>query len=178
MKDEQIHKGFAEILASLNRPTDAYKLHSANRLYAQQDYQLLTEFLAVVKENYKSEVLSVDFKGNAEGVRVEINDSVAKMTNEKIRDLIGSGVLDAATRLVLVNAVYFKGNWRKKFDVRNTVKKTFHSSPNTEVQVRLYPGENMAPMSRFGFQKINTLRLFARSGRYDDERSGIPVYRD
>ncbi len=119
----------------LNEAGEGCKLHSANRLYAQKDYELLQEFLAVVRDSYKSDLLSVDFKGNAEGVRGEINDWVAQMTSQKIPNLIGPGMLDSLTRLVLVNAIYFKGIWEKPFKRKRTKRKTFYSSPNAKAKV-------------------------------------------
>ncbi len=133
MKVEDIERGFAGALASLHKHSDVYSLHCANQLYAQQDYRLLDEFLTVVKDIYKCEVLSVDFQGNVEGVRREINDWVAEATKQKMCDLIGLGVLNAATGLVLVNAVYFKGSL-KGFAI-DVVRCTFYTSRQVEIQV-------------------------------------------
>jgi serpin B len=63
-----------------------------------------------------------------------INNWVEKETNDKIKDLIKSGVLNHTTRLVLVNAVYFKGDWAKKFKVESTKKGEFHLANGSPVE--------------------------------------------
>ena len=57
---------------------------------------------------------------------MQINQWVSKTTNNKIADLLAPGTLDSLTRMVLVNAVYFKGNWLNKFDPKNTHKVAFN----------------------------------------------------
>ncbi|XDV39602.1 hypothetical protein PO909_008819, partial [Leuciscus waleckii] len=64
---------------------------------------------------YEAGLEKVDFKNKSEAARVNINKWVEKKTQEKIKDLVPKGVIDGMTKLVLVNAIYFKGDWEKKF---------------------------------------------------------------
>ena len=75
----------------------------------------------------------MDF-GQAEQSRTAINEWVEEQTNKKIQDLISPGSLSALTKLVLVNAIYFKGDWNVKFDKSKTRKGDFHVSPTQTVQ--------------------------------------------
>lgn len=77
------------------------------------------------------------FSGDASGATDLINRWVADNTAQKITKLIPPGVLDHLTRLVLVNAVYFKGDWQKKFDVKDTKEEDFHVSATETVRVPL-----------------------------------------
>ncbi|GFR81355.1 leukocyte elastase inhibitor [Elysia marginata] len=72
-----------------------------------------------------SEPVSADFANAAEGERSKINGWVSQETQDKIKDLIPEGVLNALTRMVIVNAIYFKGNWDAQFDEKRTKPQDF-----------------------------------------------------
>jgi serpin B len=89
---------------------------TANSLWAQQDLSFEQRFLDSLAANYGAGVRLVDYKTAAEDARQAINTWVSKQTNDKIPELIAQGVLDALTRLVLVNAVYLDATWANQFD--------------------------------------------------------------
>ncbi len=97
----------------------------ANRLWGQQGYAFLPEFLTTTKAAYGAELGTLDFKKNADASRKAINTWVADKTNHKITDLLPQGSVTPTTRLVLTNAVYFKGAWRTPFDKKKTNGDTF-----------------------------------------------------
>ncbi|XP_017559457.1 leukocyte elastase inhibitor-like isoform X1 [Pygocentrus nattereri] len=113
---DDIHIGFNKLTTKLNKPGAPYALSLANRLYGEKTYRFVEKFLGDTKTQYHAELETVDFKSNAEAARVNINTWVEKHTQEKIKDLLAKGDVDDLTRLVLVNAIYFKGNWHKKFE--------------------------------------------------------------
>ena len=96
----------------------------ANALWAQKDYHFEQSFLDKLSANYAAGLKLVDFNKPDEAQAL-INTWVAAQTNDKIKDLIPDGLLSELTRLVLTNAVYFKGAWRDQFDVANTQKDVF-----------------------------------------------------
>ena len=81
-------------------------------------------------------MLLVDF-AQAEAASRTINQWVESQTNGKIKDLIPPGSLNALTRLVLTNAVYFKGDWVQPFQKRNTQEEDFTVSAQEKVKVPL-----------------------------------------
>ena len=113
------------------------QLAVANSLWPQQDYPFLLEYLDGVKAAYDSVVAPQDFKGDPEGARRTINQWVESKTRDKIRDLIAPGNLDPLTRMVLVNAIYFKGNWAAPFPPEQTAPADFHVAAGSVVQVPL-----------------------------------------
>ncbi|CAH1276941.1 SERPINB9 [Branchiostoma lanceolatum] len=117
--------------------SDKYTLQTANRLYGEKTYSFLQDFLDATKKNYGAELASVDFKGAAEQVRGTINRWVEEQTKNKIKDLIPAGAVDARTRLVLVNAIYFKGNWDEQFNAHITRNLDFNINNNEKVKVRM-----------------------------------------
>jgi len=97
-----------------------YELIVANALWGQKGYEFLKEFLQFVESNYDGQLNEVDFIGDTESARRIINAWVEKKTKDKIKDLITQGVLNQLTRLVLTNAIYFKGNWVSQFKKERT----------------------------------------------------------
>uniref|UniRef100_A0A674MUH4 Serpin B6 n=1 Tax=Takifugu rubripes TaxID=31033 RepID=A0A674MUH4_TAKRU len=92
---------------------------------------------------------SVDFRAAAETSRSNINSWVEKQTEGKIKDLLAKGIVTGDTRLVLVNAIYFKGNWNKQFKEKATRDATFHISKNSSKPVKM-----MHQSSKFPFTFI------------------------
>uniref|UniRef100_A0A668AZ75 Serpin B6 n=1 Tax=Myripristis murdjan TaxID=586833 RepID=A0A668AZ75_9TELE len=121
----------------LNKAGAPYSLSLANRLYGDQSYQFVEGFLADTKKHYDAKLKSVDFKASAETARININNWVEKQTQDKIKDLLAPGVVDSMTRLVLVNAIYFKGNWDRKFDADLTKDAQFKLNKNENKPVKM-----------------------------------------
>jgi serpin B len=110
-----IEKDFGAYLKELNSTTTGggkareYELSEGNALRGQKGYGFLPGFVNLLNTDYGAGLVEVDFKNNSKGARQRINTWVARETNDKIKDLIGRGVLTNDTRLVLTNAIYFKG---------------------------------------------------------------------
>src|SRR5262249_40750743 len=94
------------------------------------------DYLGVVPQRQQHSgprLQEVDFVGNTEAARKTINAWVEKETRDKIKDLLQPGVLDSLTRLVLTNAIYFKGDWDRQFKKDLTEKDTFHVNADKRV---------------------------------------------
>uniref|UniRef100_A0A8C4KIW4 Serpin B10 n=1 Tax=Dromaius novaehollandiae TaxID=8790 RepID=A0A8C4KIW4_DRONO len=128
---EGIHSGFKELLAAINKPRNTYLLRSANRLYEEKTYPLVPKFIQLVKRYYKAKPQVVNFKTDAEQARKQINSWVENETESKLRSL------DSHTVLILVNAIYFKGNWEKKFLEENTSEQPFRMSKTKSKPVQM-----------------------------------------
>ncbi|XP_051266157.1 leukocyte elastase inhibitor isoform X3 [Dicentrarchus labrax] len=148
-QEDDVHAKFAQLLSKLNKEDAPYALSLANRLYGEQSYQFVEDFLAETKKHYDAELESVDFKCNVETTRVDINSWVEKQTQGKIKDLLAEGVVDNMTRLVLVNAIYFKGNWNKQFEEDSTIDAEFRINKNSTKSVKM-----MCQSSKFSFTFI------------------------
>jgi serpin B len=134
---QETHSAFAELasrLAELQKAPNI-RLSVANSLWPQKGYPFLDGYLSLVKKHYGVSITPVDYKSEAEAARKTINGWVEKKTQNKIRDLIQPGILNALTRLVLVNAVYFKGNWENQFKASGTWNAPFHITADRTVQV-------------------------------------------
>ena len=135
--DEALHRAFAEILDRLNAAGAGYEMAVANSLWCQEGAPLQAGFLDLVDRHHTGGLNLVDFRRAAEAARVTINRWVQEKTRQKITDLIPSGGLSADTRLVLVNAVYFKGMWALKFPKAGTSEAPFYLADGGSVRAPL-----------------------------------------
>jgi len=151
-----LHPAFANIESRLNKLQKAgnVKLSVANSLWPQQDYRFLNEYLSLIKKHYGVSITPVDYKHAREAARKMINKWVEDKTQDKIKNLIQPGILDALTRLVLVNAIYFKGNWESQFKTSRTKDAPFYLSPNNSVQAPI-----MTQKQKFRYGEIETLQV-------------------
>ncbi|NXL95607.1 SPB10 protein, partial [Alectura lathami] len=130
-KSGNIHTGFKALNSEINEPTTNYMLRSVNQLYGEKSLPFSKEYLKSAKKYYNAEPQSVDFVGAADEVRREINSRVEHQTEGKIQNLLPPGSIDSLTRLVLVNALYFKGNWATKFAAEATRQRPFRINKHT-----------------------------------------------
>jgi len=156
-----VNKDFGDFLKLLNAPVNAdgkprgYLLSVANALWGQSGYAFLPPFLKLLKTDYGAGLHEVDFKSDSEGARQEINAWVAKETVDKIQNLIGPGALTSKTRLVLTNAIYFKGTWQDPFEKQSTHDETFHLSATSQIQVpTMYRAGNYGYTENSNYQAL------------------------
>jgi len=154
--DERFHKTFGEIIKQLNASGQkgAFELVVANALWGQKDYKFLPDYLALVKTDYDGNLEQVDFVTQTEAVRKTINEWVERKTKDKIKDLIKPGVVDRLTRLVLTNAIYFKGKWAKQFKPESTQDAPFTLLNGEKITIPM-----MSQKEHFGYTEINDIQL-------------------
>lgn len=135
LSQTDLHPAFGELTTMLNAGGKGYRLEVANALWGQQGYGFQPEFLALIKKYYNGGFNTVDFVGQTEASRGIINRWVEKNTADKIKDLLGQGSISPLTRLVLTNAIYFKGDWATKFKPADTKPGPFQVTPDTTINV-------------------------------------------
>ncbi len=142
-EDKVLHAGFKQLREALEESgkEGGNQLMVANSLWPQLNYRLHRAFMNLVKKYYGVRLTRVDY-ADEEVTRLKINSWVEEKTAEKIQDLISPGVLDSLTRLVLVNAIYFKGSWEHTFAADQTYEAPFHSAGGEAVQVQMMHQKN------------------------------------
>lgn len=155
--DETPQVACAEIIQRLNAAGGGkYEMAVANALWGQDGAPLQPAFLDLIAQQYGGGMNLVDFRHAAEAARVTINQWVEERTRQKFRDLIPSGGLDADTRLVVVNAVYFKGTWVLQFRKAATREEPFRLEGGGTVQVPLmHQHEEIQYVQAAGYQAVD-----------------------
>ncbi len=155
--DDQPHIDFAGIVQRLDQAGGGeYEMAVANALWAQDGAALRAEFLDLIARQYGGATNLVDFHHGAESARGTINQWVADKTRRKIQALIPPGRVDADTRLILVNALYFKGRWVLPFRKANTREAPFYLGGGGTVHTRLmYQWDSFRHVRAKGYQAID-----------------------
>ncbi len=152
---EKIASAFGALQKQLqaDKETSGYQLNVANALWGQKAYPFLPEFIDLNKKYFESGLNEVDF-AKSEEARKTINTWVEDKTNDKIKDLMPPGSIDALTRLVLTNAIYFKGDWAAKFKEENTKETDFHVTDQKTVKVPM-----MYQKETFEYAQLDNMQL-------------------
>ncbi len=122
-------------------------LDTANQLFGQHDTPWTKAFLEVLAREFGAGMRTVDFEAATEAARELINAWTADQTHDRIPEIIPPGVLDALTRLVLVNAIYLKAPWEEPFEEQLTESRPFHV-PSGSVAVDTMTGHPFATVTR------------------------------
>ena len=168
---ERLHAAFAELQKmspTTGLPPSAqlklsYQLNIANALWGQKGFNFLDSFLALNQKYYGAGLNEVDFAKQTEKSRQTINKWVEDKTAQKIKDLIPPGVLDSLTRLVLTNAIYFKGDWATEFDKEKTRTAPFYITKEKTNQAPL-----MYQQKAFKFAQTEDLQILELPYKGDD----------
>lgn len=139
LSQERFHSAFGRLTDQFDPggPQVGHELNVVNRLWGQEDYAFLPEFLQTTGENYGAEMGRVDYIGNTDGARQTINDWVQEQTHNKIKDLLPPGSVNVLTRLVLTNAIYFRGTWLNQFEMQLTRNANFVNEDGQQTVVQM-----------------------------------------
>ncbi len=145
--------GLHEHLAEAGKNGD-FKLTIATSLWPQKNYDFRKQYYSFLKKYYGVSITPLDFEHDLDNATKTINNWVEKKTNNRIQRLLGPKVLDERTRLVLVDAIWFKGLWARPFPISGTQDGSFYLSPTKRVFVA-----KMKLKSRFNFASTDEIQL-------------------
>jgi serpin B len=158
LEQERLHPAFNWLDAELasrgegaqGKDGEGFRLNIVNAIWGQKDYEFLSAFLDVLAENYGAGLRILDFINETEKSRLTINEWVSDQTEGRIKDLIPQGAIDALTRLVLTNAIYFNAAWEYPFDEDMTADGSFFLLGGEQIIVPM-----MKQMQSFGYTDGN-----------------------
>jgi serpin B len=155
IQDDTARKNYVnQINSELNNPSQQYKLDVANALWVQNDYPILPSYTNTLKQYYTANATNLDLKNDSENSRKIINTWVENRTNQKIVNLLPQGSINENTRVVLTNAIYFKGNWTNQFDPYSTSNQNFTTSQNNIVKIPM-----MSATTSFPYFEDNNIQV-------------------
>ena len=156
LPQDRLYPALSELMARFNAKDKAYQLYVANALWAQAGYPFAPAYMRTVTKHFDAALKEVDYIDDAkrEQARQTINAWTEKLTADKIKKLIKPGILDESTRLVLTNAIYFKGDWALQFKKADTLEMPFAVSKTERANVPM-----MRQTAEFGYAETGSVQV-------------------
>lgn len=117
---------FQDLITRVNSKNEEYELVATNALWGQKGFVFNNDYINRIKNKYSGNLTDVDY-GNAPAAAKQINSWCNEATRTKIPSIITEASLNSETKLVLTNAIYFKGKWEVEFEKAKTTDRIFHS---------------------------------------------------
>ncbi|KAB5559076.1 hypothetical protein PHYPO_G00024690 [Pangasianodon hypophthalmus] len=158
---DQVHFFFAKLNCRLYRKThNSVELVSANRLFGEKTFEFNENYQNISEMVYGAKLMPLNFKEKPEASRQIINEWISEKTNHRINNTLPEGSIDVNSILVLVNTIYFKGQWKHKFNRRNSMESKFHISKTHSCLVQMMYQENTYHYGHFPEDKVQVLEMF------------------
>jgi serine protease inhibitor len=142
-QDQQAAKKARRIADEINKlqaTINPYEVLVANALWAEKTYPFKQSYLNAIDWHYGASAFPVDFINASKPARQRINAWVEKQTRQRIKNLIPPKAVDDTTRLVVTNAIYFKGEWVEPFKKDQTKPRDFTLAGGKKVKVATMHG--------------------------------------
>uniref|UniRef100_A0A914GW56 Serpin domain-containing protein n=1 Tax=Globodera rostochiensis TaxID=31243 RepID=A0A914GW56_GLORO len=160
--ESAVHEYFDELIKAVKKRSRSYTLDVANKMYVKDGLAVTEEFETIINRHYNGQFEALDFEESVESAK-KINKVVEKTTHDKIHDLINPNMLNDMTRLVLINAVYFRGQWRDNFSKSHTSKRTFYIDENNKKEL-----DTMWRTDTYIYASTNELQLLGMPYKGDE----------
>jgi len=161
MTTQEINETYKNMIDYLRLVDPMVQFNIANSIWYRQDFTVLPDFLKVNQDFFYASVNPLDFNDPA-SVNT-INTWVSDNTHEKITQIIDN--IDPATVMFLINAIYFKGSWQYKFDIKNTTSKVFHPSNGFDFETPMM--SQKGKFNYFANDLLQAIELPYNNGRYN-----------
>ena len=165
---KDVHAAFGSYLEFLSKETGDLSLKTANRIYQSIRFPPEESFLKECAQHFNSTAEVVDFS-KSEAASSAINTWVSQQTEDRIKDLVSASSLDFRTFMILINAIYFKGDWNSKFKKQNTQKMEFKNVKGN------FMTNVMHQKSAFRFGYMPDLQLSALELPYKGKRLSMLI---
>ncbi len=162
--DEVSLCSFGRIYNLLNIDKE-YTLNTANALWTQKDYNFLDDYLNFINNYYMGKATNVDFKNSEQSANI-INEWVEKNTKGLIKDLLSASDIDPLTKLILTNAIYFKGIWKYQFDPEDTIDAEFEISTDETINTPMMSISNNE--IEFNYYETNDIQILEMPYKGDE----------
>ncbi|XP_072008778.1 leukocyte elastase inhibitor-like [Engystomops pustulosus] len=134
---ENVPQVFEEFISNIKQTSNSYSMKIANRLFSEESFHIIQQYSQLIEKHFQAKIQAMNFSQEAERSRKTINTWVEGETDGIIKEILPPDSISSLTKLVLVNAIYFKGNWESKFPEKNTEQKPFRMSKSKSKQVQM-----------------------------------------
>jgi serine protease inhibitor len=169
----------ARALNNLLAQVDQYELNVANALWIERTYPIQQSYLETIHRFYSTGgAFPVDFANTPEPTRQKLNAWVEEETRRRIKDLLPQGSVDSLTRVVLSNAIYFKGEWAEIFKESETKEDDFLLPGRAKVRVPMMHDNDHNSAGYAAFNSDGMLFRTPATIRSDEDEESLRFYPD
>lgn len=165
---ETLRNGYQRINAGINAEDPNYDLQIANALWAEKTYPFLNDYVTTAEKYYSANTSNLDFINHPGESRLIINTWAEEKTRERIKNLIPEGGINSLTRLVITNAIYFKGTWVTQFDQNRTVNTSFYTLSGLSETVEMM--QKTDDDALFGYTETDDLKVLVMPYDHENEK--------
>ncbi|KAH8245150.1 hypothetical protein KR032_005550, partial [Drosophila birchii] len=133
---KQVTRKYKELISELQRREKDVILELANRIYINNNYSLVPEYNEVMRDSFQAEAVPISLSNPNKAADI-VNQWVSDQTHGKIRSIVSEMDMNSGLRTLLLNAIYFKGQWEKQFKEEFTWENSFHVSNTEEISVQM-----------------------------------------
>jgi serpin B len=155
--NRRFHSNQGNIIKDLSSQSDSIQLNIVNSLWVEKTYSLKKSYRKLIEKSYSAAIHPLDFATKFNESRILINENISNSTNQKIKNLLPEGSVDNLTKLILTNAVYFKADWKLKFQKDKTGDAPFYLTPENTIKCKMMGIKKM--ISYFEDEKIQAVEL-------------------
>ncbi|XP_067005354.2 serine protease inhibitor 42Dd [Anabrus simplex] len=170
---DHVEIGFKYLLSILES-SETITLDIANKIYLQDGFKLKAPFRRIAVNSFRSDAEEVNFVNATEEARTSINKWVEQKTHDKIKDLIAPGSLTVDTRMLALNAIYFRGGWLKPFNETDTYFEPFYTSPGKSINVAMMHQTEYFYHGEIPELQVQVLKLYYRATKDDESYEDSP----
>lgn len=168
----------AKEINALNKGVSTYELNVANSLWMEQSYPYDRVFLSAIEPTYGKILFHSNFRKQPEAAREAINQWVDQSTDHQVQNILPPKSISDATKLLIINAVRFKGAWAEPFREESTKIGPFRISEDSDVDVSMMHQWNDSTASYAAFTKTGDLFLSPQEVREDLRDEDPTLYPD
>ncbi|KPP74333.1 protein Z-dependent protease inhibitor-like [Scleropages formosus] len=154
-RPELLAKLFRELQSNITQD-GGLQLNQGTALFVRLQFEVSKAFSDQMQEYFNADILNVDF-ANSKTSKATINDYIKHKTGDKVTDMISK--IDPYTQLILVNTIFFQGNWELPFIAKSTTKQRFYVDKYNIVQVPMMYNDNSFYVARDANLKMRLLKL-------------------
>ncbi|XP_037708340.1 serine protease inhibitor 42Dd-like isoform X2 [Drosophila subpulchrella] len=133
---QKVARKYKKFLTYLEEREKVAILNIANRIYVNDRYSIVPEFNQVVNDSFKAEAEAISVNDPDKAASI-INKWVNDQTRSRIKTIVTNKDTSSNMTMVLLNAIYFKGQWKYKFDPEETKKANFKTADKKTVPVQM-----------------------------------------
>ncbi len=158
---DDINQSYKDLVAALISHDPKVELSISNAIFYRKTFSIKNDFITTNQNYYQSVVSGLDFTKNTETLNT-VNGWVNTNTKGKIAKIIEQ--VNAEDVMYLLNAIYFKGEWKYRFDTKETFERNFTKEDKTVVQAPTMTIEK--PFNYYSNSDFELLEMPYGSGKY------------